>query len=391
MSCQKIFTNEIIDYLISEEGERALHLAKELDFSRVSDVARLRKICTIEQSRAVIELSELRKRASEKFRLSDKMFFDRVGYEQSSGEDVAGYKAGRFYRQIGEEKVADLCCGIGGDTIALCKRGDVLACDISAERIRMTELNVGVYDVCDRCEFICDDVSRLVFEDVSAFHIDPDRRRGMQRGFSIEQMSPGVEVINELLKRVPNGAIKLSPACDYEELPWEGEIELISSHGRCKQLILWTGKFASVRKRATSITSGESISDDIPVRYKVSDIGEYLYDPDACCSRLNLLGQLAYLGELDFLAPGQIVLTANEVRRVPLAKIFKVMDLMPYREDKLLKYFRNNKYSVTVKPRGVDINVDRLSKRLTRGGEDRYLFVLRLDKKVIAVVAKRIS
>ena len=55
MANQNIFTNEILDYLISEKGTLALKLAGELDFSKVSDVAKLRKICTAEQARAVIE------------------------------------------------------------------------------------------------------------------------------------------------------------------------------------------------------------------------------------------------------------------------------------------------------------------------------------------------
>ncbi len=391
MANQNIFTNEILDYLISEKGTLALKLAGELDFSKVSDVAKLRKICTAEQARAVIELSELRQRAKDKFRLAEQMFFDRIGYEQASGEDVAEYKAKRIRDKIGGYEVADLCCGIGGDTIALADKGNVIACDFSSVRIRMAELNLSVYGRAERCRFACCDVNDLNLDGIKAFHIDPDRRSERKRVVSIEKIRPGVEFIDKLLKIIPDGAIKLSPACDYNQLPWKGEIELVSVYGRCKQLIVWTGQFAQANKRARSLTSGETISDDVPVRYNVGQMGTYLYDPDASCSRLNLLGQAAYLGNLDFLSPGQIVLSSDALVKVPLMRAYKVIDVMPYREDKLLKYFRSNRARVTVKPRGVDVNVDRLSKRLSFGEDERYLFLLRLDKKIIAVITERIG
>ena len=49
----------------------------------------------------------------------------RVGLEQASDEVVAAHKAGRF-SDCG--RVADLCCGIGGDTLALAARAEVVAC-----------------------------------------------------------------------------------------------------------------------------------------------------------------------------------------------------------------------------------------------------------------------
>ena len=392
MGSQKIFTEQIIDYLTSPDGLRALDIAKTLDLSKVSDIAKLRKICPAELSRAVIELKELRKRAREKFSRADEMIFDRQGYEQASGEDVAEYKAKRFRKLIGRKVIADLCCGIGGDTIVLAADGQVVACDISIERIRMTEINLKVYHCLDNCKLLCGDVTKLDFENAVAFHIDPDRRSTKKRIVSIEQMQPGVDFIDRLIKQIPDGAIKLSPACDYEHLPWAGEIELISSRNQCRQIVLWTGRLASVGKRATSITSGQSIDDAMPARYNVSGISNYLYDPDPACSRLKLLGQLAGIGGLDFLAPGQIVLTCDEPKDVPLAKVYKVIETMPYREDKLIKYFKSNPARVTVKPRGVDVNVDKLSRRLSsQSGQERFLFLLRIDKKVLAVVTEQSS
>ena len=50
-----------------------------------------------------------------KFADAPQMFFTAVGLEQATDEWVAGYKASRFPQGL----VAELCCGIGGDLLAL--------------------------------------------------------------------------------------------------------------------------------------------------------------------------------------------------------------------------------------------------------------------------------
>ena len=84
----------------------------------------------------------LRAAARTKFSRADEMLFDRVGLEQSTDEVVAAHKARRF---AGYSAIADLCCGIGGDTIALAGFAPVTAVDVSGPRATMAEHNAGVY------------------------------------------------------------------------------------------------------------------------------------------------------------------------------------------------------------------------------------------------------
>ena len=72
------------------------------------------------------------------------MFFTRSGLEQSSAEIVARHRARRY---AGASQVADLCCGIGGDLIALAERHRVLAVDRDALRLRIARVNSEVCDV----------------------------------------------------------------------------------------------------------------------------------------------------------------------------------------------------------------------------------------------------
>ena len=97
-----------VDWLI-ENADEVLASTTEQDPLRLA--SQLRKSFTPTQTRLLCELAELRKRATAKFARAGKMFFTRLGYEQSSSQCIAQYKARRF---DGRHHVADLCSGIGG-------------------------------------------------------------------------------------------------------------------------------------------------------------------------------------------------------------------------------------------------------------------------------------
>ncbi|RMG40863.1 MAG: class I SAM-dependent methyltransferase, partial [Planctomycetota bacterium] len=78
--------------------------------------------------RAAVELIQARQRARGKFSRADRMWFDRRGVEQATDELIARRKAERF---AAHPEVVDLCCGVGGDTIALAQRTGVVAVDES--------------------------------------------------------------------------------------------------------------------------------------------------------------------------------------------------------------------------------------------------------------------
>ena len=79
--------------------------------------AQLRKHYPEDIVRAAVSLHELRLKAKVKFSRADRMWLDRQGLEQSTSESVSKYKSIRF-----SGPVQDLCCGIGGDAIALLRR-----------------------------------------------------------------------------------------------------------------------------------------------------------------------------------------------------------------------------------------------------------------------------
>src|SRR4051812_38901574 len=105
--------------LLNSEGQIALAAAVEMaptEASFLSCHQRLRKQFPDELVKAALETALLRRKALGKFTRADRMFFTRAALEQSSGEIVSRYRAGRFAQF---RNVADLCCGIGGDLIGL--------------------------------------------------------------------------------------------------------------------------------------------------------------------------------------------------------------------------------------------------------------------------------
>jgi hypothetical protein len=111
-----------LDALRSPEGEAALLEAAALtpdESAYLKAHKRLAKRYPAELARAAIETVLLRRKAARKFAHPESMFFTRDALEQATSEPIARHRAARFE---GLGVVADLCCGIGGDALALAAR-----------------------------------------------------------------------------------------------------------------------------------------------------------------------------------------------------------------------------------------------------------------------------
>ncbi len=385
------FDEKTVEFLISDEGNRIVKIAEKMDLSRVSGIERLREICPSRFVGAVIDLVRIRRKAGVKFSLACRMIFDSVGYEQSTGEIISGYKAERVRSKVGEGTIVDLCCGVGGDTVGFARGGAVIGIDKSVGKVKMARFNVGVYGGGGNATFACADV-RDIKVSGSVFHIDPDQRRRNVRSFRLEDIEPGVEVINRLVEDSQiGGLIKLSSGVDYRNFPWDGEIEVVSVGGECKQMIVWVGDFAEVNKRATILPERVSITDRVEPGYDVSDVKNYVYDPDPAVSRLKLIVNLAGLYGFSFLAPGQVLITSDKWVKTPFAKGYKVIDVFPFHISKLKRYFRANPARVVVKPRGIKVEVEKIASQLSspRADMEVFCFLARIDKKVIAILTQK--
>ncbi len=162
-----------------EAADVLVELASD-EGSLLGQAARLRKRFSPSRVHLLLEQVELRRRAQKKFAAADTMFFTRKGLEQATDQWVARYKASRF---PSGEPVADLCCGVGGDLIALAARGpatglerDPIVAALALANAQATTAGVDAAD--DPMKVVVGDAEDFSLTDFAAWHIDPDRRRG---------------------------------------------------------------------------------------------------------------------------------------------------------------------------------------------------------------------
>jgi SAM-dependent methyltransferase len=116
-----------------------LQAAIEIPGDSIAKQMKLRRDYPAEKVRSALTLWDVRERARSKFGRADEMFFDRDGLEQASGDVIAAHRAKRY---VSFDRVADLCCGVGGDSAVLAKLAKVTSVDIRPDRTVMTRLNV---------------------------------------------------------------------------------------------------------------------------------------------------------------------------------------------------------------------------------------------------------
>jgi hypothetical protein len=392
----------------SEELWRRLVAAPDLvqaagsvaDLNQASAIAALRKKWPTELVAAAIELVTARRKAADKFAIAWRMVADVAGVEQATSDDIAQHKAKRF-AELGRP-VVDLCCGIGGDAMALALVGDVTMVDVDPARVWMADWNVrGLLEERETRGFadssaglaraVVADVTKLELRD-RPFHIDPARRAGGKRLLKFEDCQPGPGFLRGLIARCPDGAVKLSPAIDFAELP-PGEVEVINRNGRLVQAVLWTGRLSRGNDLRTATRFPENISlSGKPRDMTMGRPAKYLLAVDPAVERAGLMGLLSQQLGAPVIHPALGLLTSEEPIDSPWVTAFEVVEQMPWRERKVQQWLRANGGGIVeVKTRGKAVDPDVVQTNLRGEGNRPFtLFVLRYGVAVTAWITRRL-
>jgi len=145
---------------------------------------RLRKSHSAVRAHLLIEQIELRRRGGAKFERADSMFFTRLGLEQATDQWVAPLKAKRFAALFNEGPVADLCCGIGGDLLALAEVATAVGVDRDPNLAHLALANITAHG--QRASIVVVDVDEFDVGQFAAWHLDPDRRPQGRRTTAVE-------------------------------------------------------------------------------------------------------------------------------------------------------------------------------------------------------------
>jgi hypothetical protein len=338
----------------------------------------------------LLEQAGLRRRASAKFAHAARMFFTRVGLEQATDEWVAAHKAKRF---IGRSMVADLCCGIGGDLMALAREGGVVGVDRNPVAAHFAAANT-------RAEVRVADVLDFDLVRGSAWHIDPDRRSAGRRTISLQACQPNLAGIERLLARSQHAAVKLAPATKAPEA-WEDrcELEWITRDRECRQLVAWHGDLAQSpgQRRATILPAAGQVAPRCVIgapnqSIAVTDRPErYVFDVDPAVLAARLQGVLAAEYDLNALSDGPGYLTGSHEIFDAALSCFEVVDVLPFETRKLARYLRERAVGqLEIKKRGVELDPEKLRRDLKLRGDNAVtLLICRVAGRPMAIVARR--
>lgn len=306
-------TTAALEFLRSPPGLLLRNALVELPdpaAASVAQIASLRKKFPAEPLHAGLALFAQQARARRKFPNLPFVWATPEALEQATGRRVAEWKAARFARAR-PARIYDLCCGIGGDALALADAAPTTAVDLSPIRTACLRFNAMDESPPPRFapEILTADIASMI-EQIppgALIHIDPARRithsRGKKRSPHYADSIPPPALIEKFFSRVcageGGGAIKLSPATDFSELP-EGHLELISDKGTVVQAVLWRGVLAedSRKRTATVLADGQTPFSFTAVPGEV-DLGALpaapftLYEVDGAVTRAGLAGALA--------------------------------------------------------------------------------------------------
>ncbi|MBT6146314.1 MAG: class I SAM-dependent methyltransferase, partial [Gemmatimonadetes bacterium] len=149
-------TTPLLTILLKPEGQAALDWVATQRLAGQTSLQIQQRNRQIDASllRGALYLWDQRDRGTSKFGdRAQTLYFDDDGLQMASSLAVARHRATRF----GDEPVVDLCCGIGGDLMALAERGLCIGVDVDAARLLMAQANTASQQ--GNVQLICGDAA----------------------------------------------------------------------------------------------------------------------------------------------------------------------------------------------------------------------------------------
>lgn len=387
--------------LLTPEGLRLLDEVGGIDSTEeaAATVSRLRAAgLSPDLVSAVVGQARLRTRARTKFgAFADRMLFTRAGLEQATRLEIGARHAGRF-RSAEVERVADLGCGIGGDSLAFAGIGlDVLAVDVDEVTAALAAYNLAPFG--DAATVLHARAEEVELADADAVWLDPARRtagHGETTRVGAAEWSPALEWVWEVASRRPAG-IKLGPGFDRTQIPQDAEAQWISVDGSTIELVVWTGSLArpGVRRAALVIRGGRAAeltaAADAPDA-EVRPLGAYLHEPEGAVIRARLIGEVARAIDAGMLDPKVAYLTSDTEASSPFVQSFRIRETLPNDVKALSRALRERGIgTLEIKKRAVDVDPATLRARLKlKGAAAATLIVTRIGDRRVTLLADRV-
>ncbi|HJQ03180.1 MAG TPA: hypothetical protein VJ851_16405 [Jatrophihabitans sp.] len=367
--------------------ERAVEIVRALPESDpVRRTADARRLLDAELATAALGQADLRASAAGKFgSLAAELLFTPDGLQQATRAELAAHRAARF-AAAGIGQVLDLCCGIGADLLAFRQAG-LAATGVDRDPVtaRLAGLNTG-------CPVLVGEAELADWRAAESVFCDPARRTDRGRTFDPSGFSPPFEFVVEVLTEARYAAAKLAPGLTHALIPAGVEAEWVSFGGGVKEAVLWSAGFTQpgVHRRASVFPSGAQLTDADPATDAVAELGDYLYEPDGAVIRAGLVRQIAALLPGGRRIEEQLAyLAADRPLATPLARGFRVLDVLPYSMRRLKAELARRKVGIVeIKKRGVDVDPAALRRALRPSGPNSLTVLLaRVGERRLAILA----
>lgn len=396
-----MLTPTLLETLRTPEGRALVEAAAELGADPFA-AEKLRRIAPLELAAAAVEQARLRKRAARKLGAAARLWLEPSLLEQASGDLPATHRA-RRYRAAGAEVVADLCCGLGADALALAATGmHVRAVDRDPLAVALCAANTAELGFATAISVSAGTVPAAAPREPFAW-CDPGRREGGRRTSEVDTCSPSLpELLALRAAGVPHLGVKLSPAADHGRLDAmlsgvPHERELLSVRGECLELVVWLGNLASGEpRRATLLPGGHILAGAPEAMPSPERPGSYLLEPDPAVIRAGLVGNLARHLGARALEPGLAYLTSDVEVTTPFAATYAIEPPEPFSLKALAARLRAlNAGDVVLKTRAAAVDPGELRGRLRavlklgQPGSCPVVFITRLAGRAAMVVGER--
>ncbi|MEU6330368.1 class I SAM-dependent methyltransferase [Streptomyces sp. NPDC047049] len=378
--------------LLAPEGQALLaELRDHTPSDELAAATRLRRTYPAPLVSAALGQAQLRQRAAAKFGAdAGRMYFTPNGVEQSTRATVAAHRAARL-AALGVRTLADLCCGIGGDAIALARAGiRVLAVDRDPLACAAARANAEALGLAELIEVRCADVTDVDTGGYDAVFVDPARRSKARGGriFDPEAYSPPLSWAIEAARKAPVAALKIAPGVPHEALPEDAETEWISDGGDVKEAVVWfgtaedaaedraedaaqdgAGRITPGGRRATLLPAGDSLLGAGLPDPEPGPVGDWLYEPDGAVIRAHLVADVAQQIGGRLIDPTIAYLTADRQAETPYATAYAITDVLPFHVKRLKALLREREVGIAViKKRGSAVEPEELRRKLKLGG-----------------------
>jgi SAM-dependent methyltransferase len=335
---------------------------------------------------ALLEQRKLRAKAARKCPLAPEMLFTTLGLEQLTPSELAIYKAGRIPAEV--RRVADLCCGLGGDSLYLPAHARVAGVDLSPEVLRAYRHNVSLRRGCDAV--LADVTTPAVKAEIAL--LDPARRAsGRSDRWQDQDMSPGWDAMEKMIARYQGMAIKLGPGIAFPEFLESYEWEYLGLRDECLEAVVWTGCLGRPGMvRAVELPDGafiEALRADLQDTFgETGAPGDYLYEPVKSVVRAHLFGVLAARLKLWQIDPRIAYLSGTGLVRHPLLKAYRIEKELPNDHKAIKEFLRKEEVGrLEIKKRGVNLIPEefRAGLRLAGPNQGTLIFTRAMERKTV--------